>query len=74
MQGRGPLPVTIPAIPPEKEPTVEGGVRRSNGERQVCRAEQVGGMWSGRGMLDWRSGVIGRKREDARLDTTSKRM
>ena len=77
MQRKGPLPVAIPAIPPGKKEEVavaEGGVRRSNGERQVCRAEQMGGTWSGRGMWGWKGGMTGRKREEGGLDMASKRM
>ena len=75
MQRRGPLPVAIPAMPPgrrEETQAGEGGVRRSNGERQVCRAEM--GAWSGRGMSGWRGGMMSRKREEGGMEMASKRM
>ena len=76
MLRRGPLPVAIPAMPPgrrEETQAGEGGVRRSNGERQVCRAEQMG-AWSGRGMSGWRGGMMSRKREEGGMEMASKRM
>ena len=68
--------MAIPAMPPgkrEETQTGEGGVRRSNGERQVCRAEQMG-AWNGRGMSGRTRGMMGRKREEGGMDTASKRM
>lgn len=47
-----------------------GGV---TGERQVCRAEQMG-AWSGRGMSGWRGGMMSRKREEGGMEMASKRM